>query len=250
MDQNTYLKKFSRIVRWKLPKPEADEVIADYHELLTQCSEESTQAFGQPKQAAELLSDPQSYHRWLVVFGLLAFCLLLSEFLLLRASFARYPMVQMYVLLFVGLASSLLWFRPQPGEDHKLPLPKGLCPMLLGLLVLVIIIAALLSGLIQGVWKSLPDGLYGRVMNGALLLLGTIAAIFGLFGLVHARLSNRRWCALYILGFTTLVESVLVHALLVNMSLDTSTAGWWVPYGINFGVVGIAGLLGVGKSLC
>lgn len=132
MDAQTYLKKFSRIVRWKLPKSEADEVLADYQEMLAQCSGETTQAFGQPAQAARLLSEPKMYYRWLAVFGLLTFCLLLSEFFLLRASFAQYPTVRMYLLLFVGLIGSLLWFQPQPGEDCKSSLPKGLGPMLLG----------------------------------------------------------------------------------------------------------------------
>lgn len=250
MDAQTYLKKFSRIVRWKLPKSEADEVLTDYQEMLAQCSGETTQALGQPAQAARLLSEPKMYYRWLAVFGLLTFCLLLSEFFLLRASFAQYPTVRMYLLLFVGLIGSLLWFRPQPGEDRKSSLPKGLGPMLLGLLALAVAVAGLLAGLAQGVWQALPAGLYGRVANGALLLMGTAAAIFGLFGLVHARLSDRRWCALYSLGFTVLVECVLVHALLVNMSLDTSLTGWWVPYGVHFGIVGIFGLLATGRSLC
>lgn len=250
MDQNTYLKKFSRVVRWRLPESEADEVIADYHALLTQCSEESTQVFGQPEHAARLLSEPKSYRRWLMAFDLLALCLLLSEFFLLRASYPQYPAVRMYVLFFLGSVGSLLWFRPQPGEGHKPRLPKGLCPLLLGLLVLAAAVVGLLTGLMQGVWQALPAGLYGRIANGSLLLSGTIAAISGLFGLINARLSDRRWCSLYILGLTTLIESVLVHALLVNMSLDTSTANWWMPYVIHFGVVGIAGLLGAGRALC
>ena len=102
MDAQTYLKKFSRIVRWKLPKSEADEVLADYQEMLAQCSGETTQAFGQPAQAVRLLSEPKMHYRWLAIFALLAFCLLLSEFFLLRASFAQYPTVRMYLLLFVG----------------------------------------------------------------------------------------------------------------------------------------------------
>ena len=34
MDKQTYLKKFSYAVRWRLSKQEADEVLADYEELL------------------------------------------------------------------------------------------------------------------------------------------------------------------------------------------------------------------------
>lgn len=254
MDKQTYLKKFSRIVRLKLPKPEADAVLADYNEMFSEYSGENKeipiQEFGKPAQAAQFLSEPKAYHRWLVLFCALAFCLLLSEFFLLRAKFNHYPTVRMYILLILGCAGSLIWFRPQQGEKQKSPLPQRLLSMLLVLLALVIAVAAIMAGLSLKVWAFIPPGLYGRVAYWALLLAGTVATIFGLFGLVNARLSDRRWCSLYIMGLTILAECVLVLALLVNMSLDTASAGWWVPYVTNLGVMGIAGLIGVGISLC
>ena len=65
MDKQTYLKKFSRIVRWKLPKSEADAVLADYNEMFSEYSggnkEIPIQEFGKPAQAAQFLFEPNSF---------------------------------------------------------------------------------------------------------------------------------------------------------------------------------------------
>ncbi len=252
MDQKTYLKKFSRVVHWRLPKSEADEVLADYKELFSQCSEKQEdmpiQTLGEPVQAARLLSEPKVYHRWLAVFGLMAFCLLLCEFLLLRASFYHYPRALMYTLLILGLAVSLTWFRPRHGRNQKSPFPKRLFPMLLGLVTVMVVVAVVMVGLILQVWAFIPFALYGRIAHCSLLLAGTVGTIFGLFGLVKARLSDYRWCSLYVMGFTALVECVLLLAVLV--ALDVSSTTCLLPYVPDFGIVGMIGLVGVGVSLC
>lgn len=254
MNKQTYLKKFSRIVRWKMPKSEADAILTDYEEMFSEYSGENEeipiQEFGEPAQAAKLLSEPRSYYRWLSVFGVMTFCLLFSTFLLFRASFNDYSIIFLYSVFLLGAAISLIWFRPRHREDRQLPFPKRLFLMLLVLLVLVVAVAVIMAGLILKVWAFNPSGLYGRVAYWALLLAGTVATIFGLFGLVNARLSDRRWCSLYVMSLTTLAECVLVIALLVNMSLDTASAGWWVPCATNLGVIGMAGLISVGISLC
>lgn len=254
MDKQTYLKKFSRIVHWKLPKSEADEVLADYDDIFSQYSGSNEdlpiQEFGAPAQAAQQLSAPESYHRWFVVFGFLTFCLLLSEFLLLQANFNHSTTIQMYILLGLGLAVSLIWFRPRQGEEQKAPFPQKLFPLLLGLFALVIAVAIIMVCLIIKVGESISPVLYSKVAYWTLLSTGTVATLLGLFGLIQARLSDYRWCSLYVISLTALVECVLALALLINMSLDTSSAGWWVPYVTNFGIVDVAGLIGVGVSLC
>lgn len=252
MDKQTYLKQFSRTVRWRLPKSEADEVLADYDEMLSQfCGEHKDmpiQELGAPTQAAKLLSEPKTYYRWLAVFGVMVFCLLLSEFLLLRANFSHYPSGLIYTLFILGSAVSLIWFRPRRGEDRKSPVPKGLLPMLLGLLIVVVAAAVIMAGLIIQDWEFIPPELYGRIAYGTLLLAGTAATIFGLFGLIKARLSDRRWCSLYVMGLTGLAECVLVLALLVSTAVLPAT--WPAPYFYNLGIIGIAGSIGVGVSLC
>lgn len=254
MNKQIFLKKFSRTLRWRLPKSEADEVLADYDEIFLHNFEESKdvsiQKLGEPVQAAKLLSNPKVYYQWLAVFGIMTFCLLLPEFLLLRASFYHYPSILMYILFLLGLAVSIVWFRPEHGENRKAPVPKRLLPMLLGLIVMTIVTATIIVCLVMKVCGLIPHSLHGNIARWALQLTGTIAASFGLFGLIKARLSDRRWRSLYVMGLTVLVECVLVLALLGSMSLDTSSVYWWVPYITNFGIVGVIGLMGMGVSLC
>ena len=61
MDQQTYLKKFSHFVRWRLPKPEADEVLADYEALFSERLPGNDDAWiqdlGEPLEAARLLTE-------------------------------------------------------------------------------------------------------------------------------------------------------------------------------------------------
>lgn len=255
MNKQIFLKKFSRTLRWRLPKSEADDVLADYNEIFSYNFEESNdvsiQKLGEPVQAAKLLSSPKVYYQWLVVFGIMTFCLLLAEFLLLRASFYHYPNILMYVLFLLGLAVSIVWFRSGRGENQKAPVPKKLLPMLLSLIVMTIATATIMVCLTIKVYEFISFfSLYGSIARWALQLTGTIAAAFGLFGLIKARLSDRRWRSLYVMGLTVLVECVLVLALLVSMSLDTASVYWWVPYITNFSIVGVIGLIGVGVSLC
>ena len=79
---------------------------------------------------------------------------------------------------------------------------------------------------------------------------GTAAAVTGLFGLVKARMSDRRWRALYIMGLLVLVECVLVIANLVSMDLGSLSSGWWVSRTVSLSAIGLAGLAGAGVSLC
>lgn len=254
MNKQIFLKKFSHTLRWRLPKSEADEVLADYNEIFFHNFEESKdvsiQRLGEPVQAAKLLSNPKAYYRWLAVFGIMTFCLLLPEFLLLCASFHHYLGILMYILFLLGLAVSIAWFHFGHGENQKAPVPKRLLPMLLSLIFMTIITATIIVCLAMKVWELISFPLYGSIARWALQLTGTIAASFGLFGLIKARLSDRRWCSLYVMGLTALAECVPVLAILVSMSLDTLSVYWWVPYIINFVIVGVIGLIGVGVSLC
>ena len=77
MDQQTYLKKFSHFVRWRLPKPEADEVLADYEALFSERLPGNDDAWiqdlGEPLEATRLLTEPKVYRRWraLYIMGLM-----------------------------------------------------------------------------------------------------------------------------------------------------------------------------------
>ena len=246
--------KKRNFVRWRLPKPEADEVLADYEALFSEHLLENDDAWiqdlGEPLEAARLLTEPKVYRRWLAAFGLMASCLLLPEYLLLRARFNQYPLGLMSILLAAGTAIALICFRPQRKETARAPFPKGLCLMLSVLLLIMAAAAAVLAGLITGIWELLPPAWYGRIAYWTMGISGTAAAVTGWFGLVKARMSDRRWRALYIMGLMVLVECVLVIANLVSMDLGSTTSGWWVSCAVSLSAIGLAGLAGAGVSLC
>ena len=70
----------------------------------------------------------------------------------------------------------------------------------------------------------------------------------GLLGVVKARLDDRRWSALYILGLTAVAVCVLILAFLG--SLDSASGGAWASYALPWGLLGAAGLVGTGVALC
>ncbi len=81
LTKEQYLKKFIRAVRWRLTPQESEEAIADYRELIFQEERDESklvEELGTPAQAAHLLTDVKTYHRWLAVFAVLAFGLFLQ----------------------------------------------------------------------------------------------------------------------------------------------------------------------------
>lgn len=252
MDKQAYYDRFSRHVRWRLPEKEAKDVLSDYKELLSQRSDEADatliQDLGTPAKAAALLTEPRAYRRWLAVFTTMAFCLLIPFILLQRNGFPKEPPVFMWIIYLLG-GISTIWFLPRSREPKK-AYPKKLLPGLLLLVLFVICSGIVLRGLAMGVWEIIPAGLYGTVAGWTLRLTGSAAAAAGAYGLVKARMDDRRWCALYVLGLTALIECVLVLALLTGMDITACTSDWWKPYVVHWIFVGGSGLFVTGVSLC
>ena len=73
MIQSSYRKRFSRLVRWRLPRAEAEGVLADYEEIFAHHRGEDdaalTRSLGEPRQAVGLLTQPGAYRRWLAAFS-------------------------------------------------------------------------------------------------------------------------------------------------------------------------------------
>lgn len=244
MTQSSYQKRFSRLVRWRLPRAEAEGVLADYEEIFAHHRGEDdaalTRSLGEPRQAVGLLTQPGVYRRWLA-----AFCLVLPLGLLLRGRFWSEPTALMAGLLLSGMAVSLVQFWPRAGRG---PMPRGLRPALAGLAVLLAAVGWVLGCLFTGAWSSWPAEWYGLTAWWVLRLTGAAGAAAGLLGVVKARLDDRRWSALYILGLTAVTVCVLILAFLG--SLDSASGGAWASYALPWGLLGAAGLVGTGVALC
>lgn len=261
----------SQAARWRLPAQEAEEVIADYQELLAErprTEEELYRDLGDPVQAVWLLVQPKAYWRWKVVFAVLSACLLLPAispqpgmYFLWRMFTQHYTSASRFAgTLVLGLIVSFVWFRREKGPGKAFP-QKMFIPLFL------------LLAAIAGVWYLAcltmfhPEGLVrlteqhgdgwlsyvpqaGQTI-GVMLERGVLlAALAGEFGLWKARVDGRRWQAVYMLSLTLVTLAVSLLALLTRMTLDISVETWYLPWLRQFLLVTVAGLVGTGVSLC
>lgn len=249
MDKQTYLRRFSRVARWRLGSAEAADVVADYADLLERRTPEQqstlVEDLGKPAAAARLLTEEKPYRCWLWSFWIMVACLLLPELLLIGPYLSGQPRPMEYGAFAMGLALALVWFHPS-GEKTKRP------RMLLGLLAVMAVlwIAAgfVLRCLFTGAWKSWPPESYGPTAFYTLALTSTVAVALGILGAVRARTDNRRWAALYMLGLTTAMVCLQILTTLVGLSaVDTH---WLQREGVRWAVVGGIGLVGTGVILC
>ncbi len=263
--KKTYLMQLSRAARWRLPPAEAQDVVADYEELLLQkprSEPELVQELGTPTQAVQLLCPPRIYRQWLAVFGLLTVCLLLPALSILphMGGLWRLLKTELRVLpvelifLAVGLLVSWFWFRRQGVHEKSRALPKGLAPALAFQL-------AGLAGIWWVIWLALarPDGLMhvfqqapslAPILNACLQWGCFALALVGLLGLVNARLSDRRWRSVYVLGLTATVLCMALLGMFWSLDLDASAAGWQLPYLQYDLLLTVAGMTGTVASLC
>ena len=253
MDKQTYFRRFSNSVRWRLSEQEAREVLADYEEILAEKPEELDEAvlrdLGNPSHAAAVLTNQSVYRRWMVAFSVMAFCILMPWLLLSRRAFYHEPTIFVWGAFLVGAGLALFHFRFRRDRECQ-KCPKELLLWVGVLLVVSTISGLVLCGLAFELWRMLPDRLYGIIACWALWISGSVAAFAGILGLVKARLSNHRWSALYILALVVLLESVSVLALLTGIDTSTVIPNWWVPYVTRWAVLAGAGLLATGVSLC
>lgn len=255
--KQSYLTKLSRAAHWKFSKEEADAILEDYRDIIGQTSrseQELCRDLGTPGHVIRLIPRPKDYRQWLAVF-------LVAAVLLLFGAANPAVLWQMFrplsaVLLTAGIGLSLFWFRRR--EARKGALPRSILP------VLVLLLAG-----VGGVWwiacqvmfapeafaqamerfGSRPCQL-GPLVAGGLKGCGAIAALAGLFGLVQARVSDRRWRAVYVLSLTLAVLSASVLVVLSSMTLDTSALGWQQPYLRHYLLLTALGLAGTGVALC
>lgn len=251
-----YLKRLELAARQRLPPEAAAEATEDYREMLAEQQAERPEEgpecrWGSPSQAVRLLDRPGQYRRWLIAFGLMAACLVWPACQLVGPE--QRPNISA-CLAVLGAAVSLAWFGWQGKRSEGKP-PRAIWALLCCQLLLAGLGAgALYLGAYR--WIDLAEaGLLapewvGRALGLALTLTGAGSAALGLLGLTLARLADRRWRALYILGLTILALCLLALSVLRSMSLDSSIPGWQRPYLIRAAATALAGFCAAGAGLC
>ncbi len=255
MESLNYLRRLALEARWRLPQGEAEEVIADYTELLEGDARSQRELFrdlGTPREAVCLLDEKHAYYKWLAAFAGLTLCL----FLPWRWLFPwHYHQNLSIMLLAVGTAGSVCWFHcsRQTGVAEKSRLPRGL-RILLALHVLVVVAVLACSGYIQvlelgWITNSFPFEVarwIGKAFRWLCFLGGSVAFLTGVFGLVWARMTDRRWCAVYISGLAAVVLCNQLLGIIGGMDLTPNP----LAISIRFVIVSLMGLVMSGVALC
>lgn len=254
MKSLNYLRRLALEARWRLPQGEAEEVIADYTELLEGDARSQRELFrdlGTPREAVRLLDEKDNaYRRWTAT--LVLFLLYIGvpwAWLFTQEHHTNYSIL----LLLLGAASSVRWFRRtgQRNLPKKTSLPRGLRPLLavqaMGILAVLVFIVM--------VKKIPPEDVYdaswiGETGNRMVLLAGTFAFLSGLFGVMRARMADRRWCGAYIFGLTAVVFCVQILACLHSMNLDGDFTLVWIWIAKRCSFVLVMGLAASGVALC
>ena len=285
-----YMTRLERAVRWRLPPQEAEDVIADYREIVgnpPRSEEELRREVGDPEQAVKLLTSPlNAYRVWLLVFGLMAACILIPGasphgpfWWLWDACFGGpygggWGIFHIFshwgpILAGIGLVVSLVWFRRQGRKAERFPKAVKLWLAVLTVWLAVVFLIALLAlrdpqGFLA-MWGEVPLTYFGipimggmmvplstQILTGVLQHGGTLVAILGVYALVRARTEDRRWTAVYILALGTMLVSMEFLALFTALdpTTDFLSVGWYLP-GLGWcAACAAVGYVGAGASLC
>ena len=270
-----YMTRLERAARWRLPPQEADDVIADYRDIVgdpPRHEEELLRDLGKPRNVIRPLMEKKAYYTWLAVFVAMVACIFLighSGFGVLSWRLYRLCFEQGYLhlgpaLALLGMVLALVWFR-RGRDEPKSPIPKGILITLTVLLVWIGLIflfhwAVLhdLDGFIA-MWGMMEPliGPRGRLTprsvefsKWAMTLLPFFSSYAALYWLVKARVRDRRWTAAYILALAAIVISMETLAQTKSMDPTLPVEAGMRANLLKCAVFTAVGLAGTGVALC
>lgn len=243
-NQKEYLASFSWAVRWRLSASQAEEVISDYTEILSQSTSEDEieKKWGNPYEAARLLGEPKAYRAWLVVFALLTVCLLLPVLWILKPWIFNLSYAVNYGSLVLGIGLCFYGFRPPKNKSARCP------KALIYFVFLLSFIHILMIGGLSALWmnaSALPYDLpYGKIAASMIKVWGLGAAAFGMWGLFQARTKDYRWRTLYVLGLTGSMVAVSIYGALTGIEISDFSKVWFDSLIMDWCTYSAAGLVG------
>ena len=269
-----YMTRLERAARWRLPPQEAEDVVADYREMVgdpPRPEEELLQELGKPRDAVKPLVQTRQYRIWLAVFLVMSFCVLTLGF---SPTIIGFPFWRIYfdgyiehpfglTVAVLGAIAALVWFHWQGRKEARFP--KAI-PILLAMLLAwcggVLLVCWLCARDFDGfldMWGTIKPFLGPNESASASFYLTRVAmaygsaviALVGEVGLIKARTHDRRWAAVYILALAAMMTSLQYVNWTGSMDLTFFTPEEAFRQ-LLFQTVGITavGLVFTGVALC
>ena len=274
-----YMARLERAARWRLPSREAEDIIADYREIVgdpPRPEEELLRDLGKPRDAIMSLVQPRQYRIWLAVFLAASVCILALGFSPTMIGFPLwllffdpwYPwraneLVNPYIVAVLGAVTVLVWFRRQGRKEARLP---RAIPILLAVLLAwcggVLLVCGLCArdfDAFLGMWGTVRPWIGPVDSVSASFYLTRVAmaegcgiiALAGEAGLVKARTRDRRWAAVYIMAMTVIMTCVAYVSMTGSMDLTFVTVEEFFRQVLilDAGITAV-GVVGTGVALC
>lgn len=224
--RKNYMTQLSQWTRWMLPWQEAEDVIADYRDIVgvpPRPEKELLRDLGRPRDVAKALVQPKQYRVWLAVFLIMSACILTlgvsstgmapTIWWLYFGGWAGFSFGGPAVAV-LGAAMALVWFHRQGRKEARLPR------------AVPILLAALLAWCGAGLlfcWTAVRD--FDSFLNMletmrrfipvyalwrcAMVCGSAVIALAGTAGLVKARTGDRRWAAVYVMALAAMLTSLM-----------------------------------------
>lgn len=271
MEKN-YMTQLSKWARWMLSWQEAEDVIADYHDIVgvpPRPEADLLRDLGRPRDVVKPLAQPRQYRVWLAAFVFMTACILALvtdpwfvplTFWVLFLPFRRIDIFFCYFLSVLGIIAALLWFRRQ-GRKAKC-LPKAI-PILLAVFLVFIAVVVLFYGIafrnpdaIYSIWNKtlaawFPDGDPFTLPAYITTYSCPLFVLIGVYSLIKARTGDRRWAAVYVLAMAVVLILRLILGWVHSMDLEiTSYEAQYQLLMLRCAVTAAAGLISTGVALC
>lgn len=153
-------------------------------------------------------------------------------------------------LYFIGEGLSMLYFRSLDREKRHEPRPRKLLLFMFAELVLALVIlsVAIMSYIgfnteMVQVFDILSSENIGRTITRVIQIIAVILSGLGVFSLYKAKVSDRRWRALYCFGITVvlLCSFVVSYQHSVNLGSDQGVWSLFIAFlGIGCMITGVS----------
>lgn len=270
--KKSYIVRLERWARWMLPRQEAEDVIADYRDIVgspPRPQEELAQDLGRPRDVVRQLTTRRAYRTWLAAFAVMAVCILALG---ISPTGPGYPIWLVFfnswnhspsgpILAVPGLVTALVWFRRQGEKKGRLPraIPILLAVLLayIGAVLLFCWVCSQDYNYFAAIWGMMEPLIGPRNLIPKFFYLSRLAMVYtcpllalaGMLGLVKARTDDRRWAAVYILALAAILSALLVIHLSTSLDVSAAEEGARTML-IRASIVAAIGLAGTGVALC